>query len=77
MPSFLIYIYMRAYIFPSIVMLTALTLAFGAALFTVLGFRDLFGETFNITYMAATIEVGKIVCVSAIYQFRHILGWWI
>jgi hypothetical protein len=58
-------------------MITALTLAFGAALFTVLGFRDLFGETFNITYMAATIEVGKIICVSAIYQFRNILGWWI
>lgn len=66
---------MRSYIFPSIVMVTALSLAFGAALFTVLGFRELFEATLKITYMAATIELGKIVAVSALYQFRNILGW--
>ena len=66
---------MRSYIFPTIVMVSALALAFGAALFTVIGFRELFQPTFNITYMAATIELCKIVAVSALYQFRHILGW--
>lgn len=55
-------------------MITALSLAFGAALFTVLGFRELFEPTLKITYMAASIEIGKIVAVSAIYQFRHILS---
>lgn len=66
---------MRSYIFPTIVMVSALALAFGAALFTIIGFRELFQPTFNITYMAATIELCKIVSVSALYQFRHILGW--
>jgi len=55
-------------------MITALTLAFGAALFTVLGFRELFEPSLKITFMAASIEVGKIVAVSAIYQFRNILS---
>ena len=55
-------------------MITALTLAFGAALFTVLGFRELFEPSLKITFMAASIEVGKIVAVSAIYQFRSILS---
>jgi len=55
-------------------MITALSLAFGAALFTVLGFRELFEPTLKITYMAATIEVGKIVGVSVIYQLRDILS---
>lgn len=55
-------------------MVSALSLAFGAALFTVIGFRELFQPTFNITYMAATIELCKIIAVSALYQFRHILG---
>lgn len=66
---------MRSYIFPTIVMLTALALAAGAALFTVIGFRELFQPTFNVTYMAATIEFGKIIAVSVLYQFRHMLGW--
>ncbi len=56
-------------------MLTALALASGAALFTIIGFRELFQPTFNITFMAATIELGKIVAVSVLYQLRHVLGW--
>ena len=66
---------MRSYLFPSIVMLTALALAAGAALFTILGFRELFEATVKITYMAATIEFGKIIAVSALYQFRDMLNW--
>lgn len=66
---------LRSYIFPTIVMVTALSLAAGAALFTVLGFRELFEPSLKITYMAATIEFGKIVAVSALYQLREILGW--
>lgn len=58
-------------------MVAALALALGAALFTILGFRELFGHSFNITYMAATIEVGKIIAVSAIYQFRDIISNWL
>jgi peptidoglycan hydrolase CwlO-like protein len=66
---------MRPYFFPTLVMLTALCLAFGAGLFTVIGFRELFQPTFNITYMAIVIEVGKVMCVSVLYQFRFILNW--
>jgi hypothetical protein len=66
---------MRPYIFPTIVMIAALALAAGAALFTILGFRELFEPSLKITFMAASIELGKIVAVSAIYQFRDILGW--
>ena len=52
-----------------------MALAGGAALFTVLGFRELFEASILITFMAASIEVGKIVAVSALYQFRKILNW--
>jgi hypothetical protein len=66
---------MRSYIFPTIVMLAALALAAGAALFTILGFRELFEPSLKITLMAASIELGKIVAVSALYQFKDVLGW--
>jgi len=66
---------MKAYIFPTIVMITALAIAVGAALFTILGFRELFEPSIKITYMAASIEVGKVVAVSVLYQFREILNW--
>lgn len=66
---------MRSYIFPTLVMFTAMSLAFGAALFTIIGFRELFEPSFKIMYMAATIELGKIIAVSALYQFRNILNW--
>ena len=66
---------MKDYLFPTFVMISALALAGGAALFTVLGFRELFEPTLKITFMAVAIEVGKIVAVSAIYQFREILNW--
>lgn len=66
---------MRSYIFPTLVMLTAMSLALGAALFTIIGFRELFEPSFKIMYMAATIELGKIIAVSTLYQFRNILGW--
>lgn len=66
---------MKNYLFPTIVMLSALTLAGGAALFTVLGFRELFGPTLLITLMATSIEVGKIVAVSAMYQLREVINW--
>ena len=56
-------------------MIAALALAGSAALFTVLGFRDLFGASVLITGMAAAIELGKIVCVSALYQFRDLLNY--
>ena len=58
-------------------MIAALALALGAALFTILGFRELFGPTFNITYMAATVEIGKIIAVSAIYQLRTVIPGWL
>lgn len=51
-----------------------MSLAFGAALFTIIGFRELFEPSFKIMYMAATIELGKIIAVSALYQFRSILN---
>jgi hypothetical protein len=56
-------------------MITALVLAAGAALFTILGFRELFEPSLKITYMAASIELGKIVAVSALYRLRNSLGW--
>jgi hypothetical protein len=66
---------MKPYIFPSLAMLVALAIAAGAALFTVLGFRELFEPSLKIMYMAAVIEVGKVMAVSALYQFRDIIGW--
>lgn len=56
-------------------MITALAIAVGAALFTVLGFRELFEPSIKTTYMAVGIEVGKIICLSALYQFRNIISW--
>ena len=64
---------MRAYLFPSIVMMSAMVLAGGAALFTILGFRELFEATILITLMATSIEVGKIVAVSALYQLLEVI----
>lgn len=55
-------------------MMSALILALGAALFTILGFRELFEPTLKITFMAASIELGKVVAVSVIYQFRDIMN---
>ena len=66
---------MKPYIFPSLAMLVALAIAAGAALFTVLGFRELFEPSLKIMYMAAVIGVGKVMAVSALYQFRDIIGW--
>ena len=68
---------MRAYLFPSIVMMSAMALAGGAALFTILGFRELFEATILITLMATSIEVGKIVAVSALYQLREVINWFL
>jgi hypothetical protein len=66
---------MKNLVFPTVVMVTALALAAGAALFTVLGFRELFETSFKVTYMAGIIEFGKIMAISALYQFRHYLSW--
>lgn len=66
---------MKTYIFPFMALIVALAIAAGAALFTILGFRELFEPSLKITYMAAAIEVGKIMAVSALYQFRDIIGW--
>ncbi len=57
-------------------MFAAMSLAGGAALFTILGFRDLFEPTILITLMAASIEFGKIVAVSAMYQLRNVINWY-
>lgn len=66
---------MKKLIFPTVVMLCALALAAGAALFTILGFRELFEPSFKVTYMAGAIEFGKVMAISALYQFRHYLSW--
>lgn len=58
-------------------MVSAMTLAGGAALFTILGFRELFEPTLLITLMATSIEVGKIVAVSALYQLREVIHWFL
>ena len=57
-------------IFPTVVALSALSVSVSAAFYSVSGLSKLFaGATFEVTVMASSLEVSKLVIASLLYQY--------
>jgi len=61
-------------IFPFLIAITALSVSASAAFYSVSGLSKLFaGATFEVTVMAGSLEVAKLVIASLLYQYRKTL----
>ena len=56
--------------FPTLVGATAFFVAFNAAFFSIFGLSKLFSGAFwSVVFMATSLEVGKLVTASFVYQY--------
>jgi len=63
--------------FPMLVGGTAFFVAFNAAFFSIFGLSKLFSGAFwSVVFMASSLEVGKLVSASFVYQYWNKIGMW-
>lgn len=61
--------------FPTLVGVTAFLVAFNAAFFSIYGLSKLFSGAFwAVVFMASSLEIGKLVTASFVYQYWHKIG---
>ena len=65
---------MKQKLFPFLIALSALSVSASAAFYSISGLSKLFaGAAFAVTIMAASLEAGKLVIASLLYQYRKTL----